>query len=770
MAASKNIYKIIILAFIFVIAISIELSGYQQIDYPKQEIDTVDFGLAYYVKDTLRVGLNVHNTSGKQLRIYRQAPSWVIGNWDYDGLGNIEQLDYASEPSNPNFQINNNSLDTIILEFSPDKDRNLDQTWKKYHTIIEVGFYDQSLYPNDEDYPTDTKDYVYYRQYKCISRKTQRYIDGYEQVHNFDSVYVDPLFPTEFKWYVKNVSQDTLEVYEEELITLPPMASRIEFTKDGVEIPRVFYPGEIQQCLMKYSPAEMSIIDSARSKYTLRYYPVKDRKDTTDEFTLNMTGIGVKQLLEIQKVTSVEATPTFKADTIDIGYIRVNDAAAIRVDLRNTGNIPYGALDHSFQKSKSSADVELKLLRSLGTNGHIYAEHQDTLEFSVSAKEKGAFSYTLKIFNDINSRGFLGVPPGPDTTRFVIRGIAVVPQIGLLKDTVDFGNIYLNCPQSVDTLFYIANSGNTELEIIDIKIEPLATVFSVSRDNFTIPAKSKDFVTINLTWIDSNDNFVSEMLIISNAEPPNDTLRVHLTATPTDPIRMIPEIPEDLKSRPGTRIHVPILVDAETITLSNSFIDTLYFDAALIRLASYELKNTASSGAIFDEIREISGGRIAIDLKMPSFFKSKDTLVKLYFNTYLGSKKSTEIVFSNPKFADNNCDNIFKTDQVNNGLYKTDSVCGLDYKIGLPSPRIISVYPNPSSDRISVEYFVPQDSIATFYLYNNMGTEIGLISRSDAKKGENKIEYIFNDLMPGVYYLSFQVGEFRKVVPVAITD
>jgi hypothetical protein len=773
MAARKYILLLYI-SLSIIVQFDAKAHSYQEVEYPWQDIDTLDFGLCYWYEDSLQVDLNIFNQSGKLLTITPLDPSWQIGEWPNDLFP--KEFEEFYEDVNFDFtQLVANQRDTLPLFYKASRQKDAEDflNWYKKHAIIKVGYYDPNLFPVQQ--PVNITDYDYHREYRAIARKTRRFMDGYEKECNFDSVHINPLYNANFRFNYKNVIDEVLEIYEIEVESSKSESGADEFHREGLEVPRKYDPDEIRTDILSYRP--LDTISPDKAIFTYRFYPIPGRQDTTDEFSIELQGIAVEQGLKIIDHFSAEADVEIKSDTVDMGYLRVGDAIGVRLFIENSGNVPYGPINHIWDKSKSLTDADLQVTRGIGGNGHLAVKNideprsKDTLDFTLKLNEKGSFLFVLNIVNDIYSRDIKGAPPGADTTKIYIKGLSVVPQISVMRDTVDFGNIYLTCPQSIDTLFYIANSGNTDLEILDILVEDrLRTVYSVSREQLLIPAKQKDSVTINLTWADEGQEFDSEMIIVSNAEPPNDTVRVALLAAPTDALRMVPQIPKDIKSRPGSRIRVPILVDPEKIILSNGFIDTLYFDEETIRLESYSFANSAADGVIEDEIMELSGGRLAISLQMSKFFHERDTLLKMYFDTYLGSKKRTDIVFSNPKFSDNNCENIFRTDSVSNGVYTIDSVCGLDYKLKkVPTPRINSIFPNPGSERISVDYFLPQDSIVTISLYSSMGKELK-VQRTEAIKGDNVTEYELGDLQAGIYYLAFEVGKFRKVRAIAITD
>jgi hypothetical protein len=64
-----------------------------------------------------------------------------------------------------------------------------------------------------------------------------------------------------------------------------------------------------------------------------------------------------------------------------------------------------------------------------------------------------------------------------------------------------------------------------------------------------------------------------------------------------------------------------------------------------------------------------------------------------------------------------------------------------------------TVYPNPATQYIHLEFVVPAESDATFYIYNINGQLIDKVLEHHCKKGRNEIQFDISSLTPGNYIL-----------------
>lgn len=73
----------------------------------------------------------------------------------------------------------------------------------------------------------------------------------------------------------------------------------------------------------------------------------------------------------------------------------------------------------------------------------------------------------------------------------------------------------------------------------------------------------------------------------------------------------------------------------------------------------------------------------------------------------------------------------------------------------------LSIYPNPSTEKINILYDIPNESKVSVSLYNTSGTKVADIVESKLQQGKHKYEYYINEkrIKPGLYYIHFLIGK-----------
>jgi hypothetical protein len=69
-----------------------------------------------------------------------------------------------------------------------------------------------------------------------------------------------------------------------------------------------------------------------------------------------------------------------------------------------------------------------------------------------------------------------------------------------------------------------------------------------------------------------------------------------------------------------------------------------------------------------------------------------------------------------------------------------------------------SVFPNPFSGKLYIDYTVKSDSHVKIELYNSMGIETGIIEDGNKSAGNHRAEYDGSNLASGVYTCKILIG------------
>lgn len=607
-----------------------------------------------------------------------------------------------------------------------------------------------------------------YRDFLLIVRKTNKFIDGYENFISFDSVYINPVDTIRKIWKVQNNIQEELYIdsvsFIREIIRINP-----HLFQNIINTPYKLTPeNKTVDFIIRYYPVELGF-DSAFTLVEFKPEP-KTNPEKKDSCFVGISGVGVEQNLLIIDAQGAQ----IKKDTIDIGNIRVKDKKDIELVFLNYGNIPFGAIKQEILQIGSDDNAEgFTFERKLNETIHLQPSRMDTVKISFTPPERKNYLVRYVIESDIIKRKIYGYPDSIKRIIFYVKGTGVEPY-PIIQDTIDFGSIVMNrgdCPARRDTLIPIFNQGNMILEIKKIEIKPEfpATPFRINIENMNIPARSVDTLRIIFEALDSSPSeFEAILWLYSNSTQPRDTIKIILRAKGVKPDPINISLPSEIRAKPGSKIEIPILVEKEKVVLAKSFIDTLDYEHTLLKYLGYEKIGTATELVQFTKsfIKEDeNGGRLFIQLNDDKYLLPNDTLIKLRFSTYLGDKISTPINLLNPKFGDGICTNIL-TPVINRGNFSLDSVCGLEFKVGPRQSNFLfsleELYPNPTSEKIEIKYSIAFETDVSFAIYNSFGEQIYSHNVLNHQPGEFIKKVQTEILSRGLYFFEMRAGIFRQ--------
>jgi hypothetical protein len=461
-------------------------------------------------------------------------------------------------------------------------------------------------------------------------------------------------------------------------------------------------------------------------------------------------------------------------DTIDIGRVWVGQKKEIFAIIANDGNMNF-LPESQFINDGYESELESKnfSISQALKNDYYRPTTGDTIKIIFSPDRIGNFYARYRIKSDIDKRLIRGYPPEKLYETFYIKGIGIEPKFWKEFDTVDFGEIvsHPDCPSSRTFTLNIKNIGNATLTINDYKIQAPFKVEFLNGNFLTLEPNEEKSINIIFSASVLGD-YNSVLKIITNA---NDTNYIYLKASRVNPEAIKLFIPNDIKSKPGNNVSIPIIINKEYISKARTFTTELTYNRTLLRFLSYDKLSTATENTDDNDIsiREINGGgKLSISISTPAmqtFFLNKDTLIKLNFATYIGDKISTPIAFIEPLFGDGVCDKILLASDTN-GVFSIDSICGLEYKL-VPSNGsnffIAEIYPIPTNDFVNIQYQLKAPISLTIDIINQMGLPVQNVFNGLQKSGFYEFAVDCSNLSTGIYYAKFSTGDLivtKKII------
>lgn len=126
--------------------------------------------------------------------------------------------------------------------------------------------------------------------------------------------------------------------------------------------------------------------------------------------------------------------------------------------------------------------------------------------------------------------------------------------------------------------------------------------------------------------------------------------------------------------------------------------------------------------------------------------------VKVHFNFFLGDSYQEELNYIKEWLA-------FRLDWLDQNMFGYCVVLETD-----EAELDAIIFPNPSSDQVTLEFFIPEDSRVNLYLYDTHGKIINhLIDNAVGRTGYFKLIFSIDDLPKGVYFLRLNAVNEKKV-------
>ncbi|HRP02686.1 MAG TPA: hypothetical protein PLE30_08570 [Candidatus Kapabacteria bacterium] len=692
------------------------------------------------IEDSVFFNFEFANKGKKSLFMERLSPSFYLGAAPSD-LSAIQFTLYRELPILP-LILNPAQKDTMIVAFRAGDTVVTKPGW--HQALLALSFYDGDTKKAPPITPIDT--------FLLTVKKTIKHFDNFEDIIDFDSVYINPNTPKSMLWRGKNTYFKDILLKNRKLsyITQPQIDSEFELGELLENL--TIIPDGIINRQFKYKPNNMGYDTAIVTNF---FVPnLNKNKDSLDSSSVKLIGIGVYQDLSLE-----DANYDFRNDTLFIGDILPNNNTQLIITLKNTGNIPiFAKSEQIINLVNNKISDEFSFVTKF-QNNNTYLQKDSTCKIYLdyNPKNRGLCIYNYTIETNLMERNIHGTPQSQSKINFYIVANLVAPNMIIQNDSLDFGNIALNnayCPTKRDTLLKFSNNGNSKLSIYDIKLDPEypQSPFRLGAyDQILEPSEEGKF-SISFEEISPQVREYESILTFStNESVPAKVHKVLIKANTIPPLSGNISIPDNLRAKPGRVIEVPIQVSYNgdnPIQFAEKFKANIIYNKSLLEYLGTTTLNTACEGSI-NKSDNYEGDNPEIKLEFEAStnnnFLNRDTIVKLRFNTYLGNAISTEIAIINPQFSDSKCTNLFKL-QINNGVFTTDSVCGIEYKaVQKPTQQLqINTY-YKQNNRI-FEYSIPYNDNVELAMYDIYG---------------NKIKQLFNQLMPsGVYQFNLNDNEF----------
>jgi hypothetical protein len=725
--------------------------------------DTVNMGMCF-IGDSLETIFLITNNTSQAVKISSLDPSFYIGKPLTDGPNeDFREFERISPPLP--LVIQPNKSENLIIRYYATTDLVSHPAGIKY-SLLKLGLYDAQLpsVPNKEDM-------LCYKEFILKAKKSILYVDNYKLLNNFDTVYVNPYDTLRYISNYKNMVNKTIKIENESFTYYNSNALTQEFKVSlDNNNPNFILKGEHKSRSFSYYPINRgwdTVIYSVGFKPEPIILP-----DSVAYSKLILTGYGAEQRLRILNGSGAE----FSHDTVYIGDVRLNETKQVKIIFQNRGNLPFGVIGQSILKEIENVNEPAFIFNKfLNTGTHIQVDATDTLVVDFTPDEMRDYTARIRIESDISRRKIFGATENVNFLTFYIKAKATQPRIAYSSDEVDLGEIIVSesCPTEKDTIIKLYNSGNETIKIYNVAFNPNTTnPFKIYDRVFEIePNSYYDYKLSFLTAsVSENSNFNSSLEFYTNSSVPYDTFTLKLKAQSVPLINMDISIPKTIKTKPGTIVSVPIIVEKNKVINANSFSTSLTFNSTILEYDGFDNINTASEATRQISIVKQDESTIKVEINTGiDDFLNKDTLIKIKFNTYIGDEVSSAIAFENTKFANNSCEKIFSHNNIedNNGLVTIDSVCGLNLKIikaSIGKFRLGTLYPNPVINKAGFEYEIAYPTNALIQVFNSEGQLVKTLIDNYMPKGVYSLDFSTEDLSLGNYIINMKAGRFNKII------
>lgn len=609
------------------------------------------------------------------------------------------------------------------------------------------------------------------KRFRLLALKTTRILASNRPFLAFDSVYVSPrpLPPVE-QYRLSNVIDNPVRISAQRIRMITPvLTGSPEFS---VQVyPDFDFPGHNNvDWDISYTP-----LDRGRDSgvFTVVYRP--DPTSGIDSVVGTMSGVGVEQKIRIVSAQGLPTPVQIRNDTIDFGNVPADGSGveAIIV-LMNDGNLNISVDGEEKRGSTARDTAAYKVSKKLADQGPLFRTNAiDTVRIRFVPTDAGTHRMKYVIMTDLLRRSIRGVPDGTQDIVINCTGFGQRPQLQPSPSEIDFGTVVLlpSCTSTSERALTIINVGNADLRVDSLRVEPATEDVQIDRSSFVIPPGGRETVHLTYSATVLGKPRTGSLTFVSNAL--TGQVRIPFRVDVVRPDTIAVAMPGVVRSKPGTAIFVPVSVDADRIALASRANLRITYDPTLLRYNGRVTTSTATDGAQFINEGEDPRGSLLLDIRGNGNFTSKNTLIILRFDTFLGASAATEIAMRDATvtFGNDGCPSVLDV-RATSGRYEIDSVCGLEFKTVGSGAALFTMgaFPNPAREETTVTLMVRDTHTIAMRLVDAYGRIVRTFADRVFNEGTHVIGCDLRGLSAGAYIIEADNGRLVAITPVMVTQ
>ncbi|MCS6809328.1 MAG: choice-of-anchor D domain-containing protein [Bacteroidota bacterium] len=425
--------------------------------------------------------------------------------------------------------------------------------------------------------------------------------------------------------------------------------------------------------------------------------------------------------------------PAAEARDIDMrtSFVGVPKDSVIQAFIRNTGTYPV-RLDSVYFTGAHPEDFAV----TVGVPAYIPVGASHSLEFRFRPRVEGERTARVNVMLQHT------------TLQHTIRGEGIRPSLQISVPILDFGNVLIGTRRDTVLQLALRNTGTTSISITTLQLGgPDNVQFSIvsAFSPFTLaPGESR---SLTLRFAPTSVGRAQGSVIILYNNGTRATLRLFGTG-----VDVLPSPPCTLRlydtvARPNDRICLSLAqVCSAPLELSTSVTVLVSFNATLLFPEA-----PTPLGIVADGIRYIP---LTLNLRPVSSTASiqqldVSRLQNICFTAMLGNTTSTRIALEvlQPVGAP------LQTTSSNLRLL-TSQAGGTHLFFSSPSPlRILTMQPNPASDRIIIQYTIATTGTMTLNILDVFGRTLRTQALSVTATGTQEVSLSLDNIPAGTYFV-----------------